>query len=72
MTQCRDCDADIIFAENENGKNLPFDERPSSLWSEWKGKYVIIKGKSRRAVDVDVRLKRELYTCHFDTCTERK
>lgn len=69
MAVCRDCEKYITWAENPNGKNLPFDSQP--VKTSQHRLYTIVKGKAKWATDEDRRLHREMYTCHFDTCQGR-
>jgi hypothetical protein len=67
MARCRDCENEVIWVSTESGKSMPLDAKPDD-----RGKWVLIKGVTRRAIDVDGRLHRLFYTCHFDTCSERE
>jgi len=73
MAQCRDCEFDIVWADRD-GKAVPFDERPlrrsADVLAQNKA-YVLINGKAKRATQDDLRLHRDLHTCHFDTCTSK-
>jgi hypothetical protein len=81
MATCKDCDQDIIWSETGNTKKIALDAKPvkktdprfagSNIWKA----YVLLPGGelglARRGTEEDRRLHRDLYTCHWDTCTER-
>jgi hypothetical protein len=84
-TTCRSCDAPIFWATSQRGKRMPFDiskaTPPKVECKEvggvanfgaagLRGLFVILAGEARAATLEDVRLHRDLLTCHFATCAQ--
>ena len=80
MSACRSCEAPVVWAKTEAGKNMPMDETPvegdEKFWQArdpdrpLNGLFSLVRGVARRATDEDRRLRRPLYTSHFATCPQ--
>jgi hypothetical protein len=73
VSACDKCERPIIWAEAPGGRMLPFDEPPRGFgikpaWATI-GDWIIINGKARKATIQDVKLAREKFRCHVDTCS---
>jgi hypothetical protein len=67
MAKCDDCEAEVRWALSRSGKRMMMNAEPSD-----DGRYVIMKDETRLATDVDRRLLRPLFSCHWDVCPERQ
>lgn len=87
MAFCDNCHGVIVWAEvtlgtgeirrrpfddppAENGPSTPFQKPPAppahlKRWS-------IQRGRATPATEEDCRLRRPLFVCHFDTCSQRR
>jgi len=63
MSVCRSCEAEIEWAQTDAGKMMPLDAKPTD-----DGTFVLIGGKTRKANQGDLELRRPLHTSHFATC----
>lgn len=67
MAKCKDCERPIVWATTGDGKHVAFDAEPSK-----EGRYVILKGVSRLVTSEDVKLLRERFNVHWQTCPDRR
>jgi hypothetical protein len=65
MSQCKSCDAEIIWCETSSGKKMPLDATPNPAA---KPGFVVVKGIATIASEADVKLHRDVYSSHFATC----
>jgi hypothetical protein len=56
---CRYCHARLLWVDTQNGKRIPLDLDPERA-------YVLDSGSSPM-----VARQRNVFTCHFDTCTTK-
>ena len=77
MAACRNCDRDVLWAETPSGKTIMLDEVRDLSKAVQQGEWVmmgglrtrvVVKGKERWATAEDLKLRRPLYVCHWDTC----
>jgi hypothetical protein len=69
--KCRDCHADVFWAQMPSGKMVPFDQDPDQ-----RGNVVLFKrpdGTLRaQVVPRSAQSTGKVRRCHFDTCTARE
>lgn len=65
MSQCRACEAPILFARTVTGKLMPVDAVPVA-----DGTLILDGATVRHATFSDRDAGRPLYVSHFATCTE--
>lgn len=69
MSQCKSCDAEIIWVTTENGKDMPIDAQPSP---DGRFRKERVEGNKKivhyvRDNELEENTAR-LYTTHFETC----